>query len=212
MDIAEYWNKRFQKDKLIWGEEPSGAALMAIEVLKSRENNYYNIIDIACGYGRDSALFKENNYEVSGIDISEEAIALAKEIYPQIDFMLGDVFNLPFEDNCFDVVFGNFIIHLFTKERRESLKNEIMRITKPGGMIVLSVASTDDPDFGKGELIEENCYVNERGVIKFYFTRELVLKEFEEFKEIDIFEIVEEHDHDFPHVHKSFTIFLKKGR
>jgi hypothetical protein len=75
---------------------------------------------------------------------------------------------------------------------------------------IFSVASVDDPDFGQGEEREKNCFVNSRGVVKYYYSLEVVFEEFKIFNRIEIENIEEYHTHDTPHIHKSYLIFAYK--
>jgi SAM-dependent methyltransferase len=59
------------------------------------------VLDIGCGYGRMAQLF--TNY--TGIDISPDFIALAKELNPDKKFLVADLNHLPFKDKEFEVGF-----------------------------------------------------------------------------------------------------------
>jgi SAM-dependent methyltransferase len=60
-------------------------------------------IDIACGAGFAAHLAAERNARVSGLDAAEALVAIARVRTPNGDFRVGDMFELPFEDNSFDV-------------------------------------------------------------------------------------------------------------
>ena len=60
-------------------------------------------IDIACGSGFAAHLAAERNARVSGLDAAEALVAIARVRTPNGDFRVGDMFELPFEDNSFDV-------------------------------------------------------------------------------------------------------------
>lgn len=150
---------------------------------------------------------------VKGIDISTKAINMARknnENNDGIEFYVGNILNLPYPSSYFNVVFGNFILHLFPFELRRKIIEECYRVTKPGGFVIFSVASVDDPEFGHGEEKEKGFFVNSRGVEKYYYSIETVHKEFKVFSEIQIENIVEYHEHDTPHTHKSYFIFARK--
>lgn len=96
--IKLYWDKRFKEKNQIWGEEPSDAAVRAASFLKKQNLKGQKILDVGCGYGRDSAYFASYQHEVTGIDISHEGIKIARNCYPEIDFITGSIFDLPFPD------------------------------------------------------------------------------------------------------------------
>jgi hypothetical protein len=70
--MREFWEHRFIKEGTIWSNNPSKSAIYAADFFK----NYpiQNIIILGIGYGRNSRTFIEKGYDVSGIEISEEAI------------------------------------------------------------------------------------------------------------------------------------------
>jgi SAM-dependent methyltransferase len=61
------------------------------------------LIDIACGSGFAAHLAAERSAQVSGLDAAVALVAIARARTPSGDFRVGDMFNLPFADNSFDV-------------------------------------------------------------------------------------------------------------
>ncbi|MHA1665055.1 MAG: class I SAM-dependent methyltransferase, partial [Candidatus Njordarchaeales archaeon] len=62
---------------------------------------------MACGDGYGSHFLAIRGAKiVFGVDISEIAVRVAKRYYahPNVEYIQGDVLNLPFPDNFFDVV------------------------------------------------------------------------------------------------------------
>lgn len=90
------------------------------------------LLDIGCGAGHHSKNLTNLGFQVIGIDISvngiRQACKLAYVNSHSTRFCLGDVENLPFEDNAFDVVFCGLIIHHFPK--RDKLLAEVKRVSK----------------------------------------------------------------------------------
>src|SRR5829696_7849474 len=65
------------------------------------------VLDVACGIGYGSAILAQRGAkQVTGIDISTEAIAFGTKEYQASNLLLttGDACNLAFEDSSFDVV------------------------------------------------------------------------------------------------------------
>ena len=93
-------------------------------------------LDAGCGSGRYTiALKKLGCKQVYGVDISQNSIefALSKNPFQNngVEFRQGSVLDLPFEDNSFDFVFSNGVLH-HTLSTEQGLK-EIRRVLKPGG-------------------------------------------------------------------------------
>jgi hypothetical protein len=74
--MLEYWESRFKDEGAMWKFEPSDSALFAINLFKSNRIN--NILIPGIGYGRNARLFFENGFQITGIEISQSAIDLAK--------------------------------------------------------------------------------------------------------------------------------------
>ena len=115
----------------------------ALGILKERfEKNAISVasvndaLDDGCGSGRYSfALKRLGCARVKGLDISDEAIELAGKMSPfpkdEVSFKQGSVLEPPFEDESFDFIFSNGVLH-HTKDDRKGLK-EICRMLKRDG-------------------------------------------------------------------------------
>src|SRR5713226_1215825 len=90
-----------------------------------------SILDVGCGPGYVSAAAAERGAKPIGLDFSAEMIAIAKKMFPRIEFRRGDAQNLPFANASFDRVVANFaLLHLAEPERACA---EAARVLKPGG-------------------------------------------------------------------------------
>lgn len=212
MDIKNYWDNKFREKGCVWGPEQSELANWAMEFLKGEEMNDGKVLDLGCGYGRDTAFFARQGYEVIGVDFSEEGIRKASELYPDLLFRIMDITAMDFMNEYFDAIFGNFILHLFVKGGvRKKVLSECQRILKPKGHLFLSLASVQDNEYGKGRRISRDAFQNERGVSKIYFSEDRVRNEFKPFFNVIRVEIVDEyHTHDKPHTHKNCFVYCKK--
>lgn len=71
-------------------------------------------LDIGCATGGFSRIMKSFNPSLRyvGVDIIPQFIELAKMIYPDSEFYVGDGINLPFASDSFELVFSTGILHL----------------------------------------------------------------------------------------------------
>jgi demethylmenaquinone methyltransferase/2-methoxy-6-polyprenyl-1,4-benzoquinol methylase len=98
------------------------------------------ILDVATGTGQQAFAFAKKGYEVIGIDISEAMLSVAKKKnrYKNAKFEVADATNLPFEDNSFDVSSISFALHDMPLSIREKALKEMIRVTKPQGIIAIA--------------------------------------------------------------------------
>ena len=97
------------------------------------------VLDMACGTGYGSSILREKAASrVFGVDISPEAIELAREKYrgDHLHFMIGDLSRIPFSANSFDaIVCFETIEH--TDNHKEALA-ELARVLRPRGLLIIS--------------------------------------------------------------------------
>ena len=93
------------------------------------------LLDAGCGAGMALALAAELGAEVTGFDASAALLAIAKTRLPEAPFAQGDLEDLPFDDNSFDVVTG-FNSFQFAADPVAALQ-QARRVTRPGGRVFI---------------------------------------------------------------------------
>ena len=102
------------------------------------------VLDVACGTGDMAVSLVERGCTVTGIDLSEEMLAIARQKAPMVTFMIADAEHLPFPDASFDAVTCAFGVRNFV--HLEQGLNEMLRVLKPGGqLVILELATPDTP-------------------------------------------------------------------
>lgn len=91
------------------------------------------ILDIGCGIGTYVRRFRAFSGDVHGVDVEEDRVAEASLELPNIQVAAGE--SLPYPDDTFDLVFSNEVIEHVADDRRTIA--EAVRVTKPGGTIVI---------------------------------------------------------------------------
>jgi DNA gyrase subunit B len=91
------------------------------------------VLDVCCGSGVVGAAFKDRVGSVVGLDLTPEMIAMAETRLDKVH--RGDIYDLPFEDNSFDMVVNREVLHLLP--RPEQPVSEIFRVLRPGGQFVV---------------------------------------------------------------------------
>lgn len=132
------------------------------------------IIDLGCGLGNDTLYLHERGYKVLSCDYSEEAL---KKLELFIDNPITKLFDmksgLPFESESAKVIIADLSLHYFSWAETRKIVNEIKRVLKEDGFLLLRVNSVKDTNYGagKGIIIEKNYY-NIDGNLKRFFDKE----------------------------------------
>lgn len=99
------------------------------------------VLEVGCGTGVDLVRFAEGGARVTGIDLAESAIALARQNFAQrglhARLLVGDGERLPFAQNRFDYVFAHGVVQYTADGRR--VVEEVQRVLRPGGQAVFQV-------------------------------------------------------------------------
>ncbi|GAA1048523.1 demethylmenaquinone methyltransferase [Arthrobacter russicus] len=102
------------------------------------------VLDVAAGTGTSSEPYADAGVDVVALDFSLGMLKVGKRRRPDIDFVAGDATALPFADDSFDAVTISFGLRN-VNEPKKALA-EMLRVTKPGGKLV--VAEFSHPMFG----------------------------------------------------------------
>lgn len=98
------------------------------------------VLDLAAGTGASSEPFADAGAEVTACDFSAGMLAEGRRRRPDIDFVQGDATDLPFDDASFDAVTISF--GLRNVQDPDAALREMLRVTKPGGRLVVCEFST----------------------------------------------------------------------
>ncbi len=148
---AEFYDKKF---KFLDSFEKDELMRMVGDI------NGKKVLDVGCGTGRLERKLIDAGAEIIGIDVSSEMIKAAKKKFPKVEFVKGDIENLPFEDEAFDLVVCSFVVvHL---KNLDKAFEEIYRVLKPGGTFVLTnINQRKAPKLdikGRGEIVIKSFY------------------------------------------------------
>jgi demethylmenaquinone methyltransferase / 2-methoxy-6-polyprenyl-1,4-benzoquinol methylase len=94
------------------------------------------ILDIAAGTGSSTRPLVDADADVTALDFSAGMIEIGRKRHKDIKFVQGDALNLPFEENVFDVTTISF--GLRNTSNIDSALKDSLRVTKPGGKIVIA--------------------------------------------------------------------------
>jgi len=190
LQVGWDWNK--VKDFTYW-KRPDGYIM---NLLYSINEPPAKILDLGCGVGRHTIYFSSIGYDVSALDISEEAVRSTNEwlkeegLEAQVE--QGKMTELPYPDNNFDLVIAfNVIYHAYKHDVIKTI-SEISRVLKPGGFLFLTLLTKDlnIPFYGEG-IVDEQTIIKleepEKGIPHFFFKLEDVFEFFKGFEFKDFY-------------------------
>jgi len=187
--MSEFWENKFQEIGLMWSFEPADSAVFTSKLFA--EKGFRNILIPGVGYGRNAKPFIDSGFNVTGIEISETAIRLARDNSFKFPIHRGSVNQMPFDDIQYDGIYCYALIHLLNQnERRQFLKNSFNQLCDGGIMIFVAVSKGYQKLFGQGKQISKDRFKIDNGLDVFFYDQESIKKDFGkfgllEFREID---------------------------
>lgn len=113
-----------------------------------------HVLDIACGTGilaRNALSIAGMSGRVAGVDPAPGMLAAAKEIEPNVDWILCGAEALEVEDEIFDCVTCQFGMMFF--QDRQKATNEMFRALKPGGSLAVAIWDSEEDNPAYADII-----------------------------------------------------------
>ncbi|MBI3378351.1 MAG: class I SAM-dependent methyltransferase [Nitrospirae bacterium] len=139
------WDELYDIDPEHFGAGESKFAITCCQIMK--DYGVKRILDIGCGYGRDSIFFGRQGFNVFALDYSHKALSilnrrisaspLKKNVVPiQYDICKG----MPFDDGYFDAVYSFLLFPVgFSETEIEYIFSEIYRVLQHNGLFLACV-------------------------------------------------------------------------
>ena len=153
-EVKEKSSKRFDK----WSTKYDRSILQPLVFRTSHEMFLKNIVhddticrvlDVGCGTGELALRLRrsKNNIYTCGVDISLEMVDIAKAKakshgYDDIEFKVGDVAHMPYDDNYFDCITCSHSFHHYPLKKKAM--REMFRVLKNNGKVMIIDGYKDD--------------------------------------------------------------------
>lgn len=163
------------------------------------------MLDLGCGSGRN---FEQVKVKIVGIDFSKKMLGFAKQCKKErnidAELVCGNLTNLPFEDETFDVCICISTLQCIEgKENRKKALKELHRVMKKNGEILISCWNRNQPRFkGKKEDFIPWNFEGKK-LMRYYYLFDQ--KELQKLLESVGFEVLELHGSEA----KAFNLFSK---
>ncbi len=177
--MIEYWETRFKEDGAMWQFEPADSARFAMNLFRAEKMNH--ILIPGMGYGRNAKLFHDNGFQVTGIEISQSAIDIARLNGMNFNIHHGSVLNMPFDNIQYDGIFCYALIHLLNKPGRKAFIKACYNQLKTGGVMIFTAASRQMSMYGSGKYISTHRYQISNGLSVYFYDNNAIEQEFSGF-------------------------------
>ncbi|MFC4873240.1 class I SAM-dependent methyltransferase [Negadavirga shengliensis] len=188
--MAEFWEEAFKDHQKMWGSEPAISAVLTNDFFIA--NHVKNILIPGIGYGRNAQIFRDSGMEVTGIEISQTAIDIAKKhVGDDLTIYHGSVTEMPFDNKLYDGIFCYALIHLLDKAERIKLITDCYNQLTKNGLMVFTAITKKAQTYGQGTCIGKDRFEMFGGVKMFFYDRETIQEEFGKAGLFDIAEVTE---------------------
>lgn len=144
-DVAAVWDKvsrKYDYDAYVRGPENEANLRTLLEHLGDPTGK--QIIEVGCGSGFTSLALAQRGARCALLDVSSEALAGAKAGFaqhglPEPESYLGDALRSTVPSDRFDLVWNGGVIEHFYDPGKELLVREMLRMARPGGLVIIMV-------------------------------------------------------------------------
>ncbi len=105
-----------------------------------------SVLEAGCGSAGTSLLLAKHFpvSRLSLVDVSENALLFARhltepELRPRVEYIHSDIVAMPFPDGLFDLVWNVGVIEHYSPEMIGHIVKEMLRVTRPGGVVVAAI-------------------------------------------------------------------------
>jgi len=198
--MNEYWDKRYRAEGRIWGDKTSRTAGQALDIFS--KHKIKNILVPGSGYGRNTRLFSEAGFRVTGVEISPEACKMAQEFDPQSSFINASALDMSFLAEKFDAIYCFNVLHLFRENDKKLFIRQCVDRLKENGIMFFTVFSEKEESYGRGKETEKNTFESRPGRPVHYFSESDLQEHFKGMRIIETGIMKDPEDHgEGPHTH-----------
>lgn len=163
-----HWSAIFAKEKLVLKDADYTSEWW--RNYYSEITNYLNsllpkkakILEAGSGSGK-ATLLLGNQYERTLLDISQTALEFARFLAKKfrqnrINFIKGNIFDMKFENQSFDLVWNIGVVEHYKIEQVEEIISEMIRVTKNGGYCIVAIPNFKSYHIFKAKLLASKVF------------------------------------------------------
>lgn len=165
----EYWPEAYESGAFLnqWDySHPSEELIGALTALTLPSTS--RVLDLGCGGGRDAIYMASLGFDVVGVDVTVEAIAIAQrraeKARVHVDWIVDDVLELSLPSETFDLITDRACFHHIPHAVRPKYAEQVFRLLKPGGVFLVRGCKEERAPFFPvtesevGKHFSEDCF------------------------------------------------------
>ena len=125
----EFWDNIYSKDAVPWSDAPANFLKQFVKHLEPK----YKILDLGCGRGRNSIYLNKLGFDVTGLDLSKEAIDQAKKIDSTCKFHQFDLMEQEWPRG-FDAIIDFGFYHFIPNDKRQVYIENLLKSLNSNGI------------------------------------------------------------------------------
>lgn len=145
VDDPSFWDKKYRQDKTGWDLNSANPVFVDL-INEQKEIKPGSILILGAGKGHDGIYAASKNYDVTIVDFSSEAIAIAetysKKEGSSLKILHEDIFKLDIK-NKFDLLYDYTSFCAINPERRKEYAEKVSSFLKVGGKLIAHLFPID---------------------------------------------------------------------
>ncbi|MGB5101175.1 MAG: class I SAM-dependent methyltransferase [Methanothrix sp.] len=154
------WDKDYASRGRLWG-----GGVKNLPVLPEGSS----VLELGCGDGKTLSALPVD-WKIVALDISQEALLLARRLRDDVNLVLADAGRLPLREKSFDAIFAFHVTGHLLATDRSALAREAARVLVPGGRLFFRDFCELDMRSGQGEEVEPGTFRRGSGILTHYFS------------------------------------------
>lgn len=134
-----------------WGHIEDGIRFGMFPAILVDMRTGEKVLDLGCGIGLMEQ-FVPSNIDLVGIDINVNALFIARQENPCFAFIQANAMRLPFKNESFGKIFLVSVLEIFEEAQRPMLVDEMYRILKPNGIILMLIANGNSRRYKRSKI------------------------------------------------------------
>ena len=141
--MSEYWIAKYRDGHSQSYPWDAVVSFVLRHAPRDRPREAVRILEVGCGTGANLWFAAREGFDVSGLELSEDAISAARQRFHDdglnADLNVGSFESLPFSDGSFDLVIDRAALTCADRLGIERAISEIARVTRAGGRFFMNV-------------------------------------------------------------------------